>query len=148
MSEERELLRGKLAGFLSHPQLVLTTKRLIIGERSINLNEITEAYAEQERLQSKLVIRITNGTTEELVISPEKSVSFLTFLSGSLDAQESEMRAGSKATTDRWVNLINIQLMRCQSENLKSGSKCPICGKEIPQGNYTFCPFCGNSLKP
>ena len=26
--------------------------------------------------------------------------------------------------------------------------KCPNCGKEIPQGNYTFCPFCGKSLKP
>lgn len=25
--------------------------------------------------------------------------------------------------------------------------KCPKCGKEIPQGNFDFCPFCGNSLK-
>jgi len=24
---------------------------------------------------------------------------------------------------------------------------CPKCGKEIPQGNYVFCPFCGASLK-
>lgn len=24
---------------------------------------------------------------------------------------------------------------------------CPKCGKEIPQGNYAFCPFCGASLK-
>ena len=26
-------------------------------------------------------------------------------------------------------------------------SKCPSCGKEIPQGNFDFCPFCGNSLR-
>ena len=24
---------------------------------------------------------------------------------------------------------------------------CPKCGKEIPQGNYAFCPFCGAPLK-
>jgi len=26
--------------------------------------------------------------------------------------------------------------------------KCPNCGKEIPQGNFEFCPFCGKTLKP
>ena len=25
--------------------------------------------------------------------------------------------------------------------------KCPNCGKELPQGNFEFCPFCGKSLK-
>lgn len=25
---------------------------------------------------------------------------------------------------------------------------CPKCGKEIPEGNYTFCPFCGSPLAP
>lgn len=24
---------------------------------------------------------------------------------------------------------------------------CPKCGKETPQGNYAFCPFCGASLE-
>lgn len=25
--------------------------------------------------------------------------------------------------------------------------KCPKCGKELPKGDFTFCPFCGASLK-
>jgi ribosomal protein S27AE len=25
--------------------------------------------------------------------------------------------------------------------------RCPKCLQEMPQGNYAFCPFCGNSLK-
>lgn len=24
--------------------------------------------------------------------------------------------------------------------------RCKYCGKDIPKGNFTFCPFCGNSL--
>ena len=109
-NEETELLSGTLTGLFNHPQVVLTTARLIVGDRIINLRKIREAYAEQERLQSPLVLQFTDGTTERLVISPENSVSVPTFLSGSLDTQESEMRAGSKATTDRWVNAINQQL--------------------------------------
>ena len=96
--------------------MVLATAHLIVGDRIINLREIREAYAEQEKLQSPLVLQLTDGTTERLVISPENSVSALTFLSGSLDAQESEMRAGLKATIDRWVNAINQQL-RLKNEN-------------------------------
>lgn len=26
--------------------------------------------------------------------------------------------------------------------------QCPKCGKATPQGNYTFCPFCGSPLTP
>lgn len=25
--------------------------------------------------------------------------------------------------------------------------KCPKCGKELPKGDFTFCPFCGVSLE-
>jgi hypothetical protein len=106
MSKEKELLRGKIIGIFYHPSLVLTNRRLIIGERSINLSEIVEVYSKQEKLQSKLVIRLKDGKTEELTISPERSVSVTASFSGGMDAQKSEMSA-SKATTDRWVNLIN-----------------------------------------
>jgi hypothetical protein len=29
----------------------------------------------------------------------------------------------------------------------KSGTPCPQCGKELPEGEFGFCPFCGSSLK-
>lgn len=107
---EQELLRGKLAGFFNKPPIVLTTKRLIIGEENINLNDILEVYAQQERIKSKMIVRLKNGTIRECEICPEKIVSTLTALSGTLGDMESEMRANSKAITDRWVNLINRSL--------------------------------------
>jgi hypothetical protein len=113
------LLSGKLAGYFDHPKLVLTSKCLIIGDRSIKLSEIIETYTEQERLRSSVVIQLANGSSEKLNISPEKSgsvLSALTFLSGDLAATESETRAFSKATADRWVNAINQQL-RHKSES-------------------------------
>jgi len=111
LSEEKELLRGKTASIFNKQPVVLTNKRLIIGDRSINLGDILEVYAQQDRITSKLIIRLKNGTIEECQIVPEKSVSALTFLGGTLGDQESEMRANYRATTDRWVNLIN----RCLS---------------------------------
>ena len=90
------------------------------------MRETREPYAEQEKLQNPLVLQLTDGTTERLVISPENSVSVPTFLSGNLDAQESERRASSKATTDRWVNAINQQLRlktETKRKNLRKGSK-------------------------
>jgi hypothetical protein len=30
----------------------------------------------------------------------------------------------------------------------KSATPCPQCGKELPEGEFGFCPFCGSSLKP
>lgn len=29
----------------------------------------------------------------------------------------------------------------------KSAEPCPQCGKELPEGQFGFCPFCGTSLK-
>jgi hypothetical protein len=103
---ERELLSGR-------PSIVLTNKRLIAGNRDIYLNDIVEAYAKQGYLDSKLVIRLKNGTEEEYEITDEsygssgRVGSFLAVLSGDISATESDLRAHSKATIDRWVNLIN-----------------------------------------
>jgi hypothetical protein len=107
MSEEKELLRGKTMSIFNKQPIVLTDKHLIIGERSIELDSILEVYAEQRRLDSKMVVRLKNGETQECRICPEKNVSALTFFGGSIGDTESEMRAHSKATTDRWVNLVN-----------------------------------------
>jgi len=29
----------------------------------------------------------------------------------------------------------------------KSAMPCPQCGKELPEGDFNFCPYCGSSLK-
>ena len=29
----------------------------------------------------------------------------------------------------------------------KSAASCPQCGKEFPEGEFGFCPFCGSSLQ-
>ncbi|MBN1245115.1 zinc-ribbon domain-containing protein [Candidatus Bathyarchaeota archaeon] len=52
------------------------------------------------------------------------------------------------AVNNKWVNAINNQLSKRQIEQLSNHiSKCPNCGKQIPQGDFGFCPFCGTSLK-
>jgi hypothetical protein len=46
------------------------------------------------------------------------------------------------------VNVRKESLLRKELSLMpKVTSKCLSCGKEIPQGNFDFCPFCGNSLK-
>ena len=106
MSAEKELLCGKIAGIFYHPSLVLTNRRLIIGERSIGLSEILKVYSKKEKLQSKMVLHLKDGKTEELAISPGKVLVPSTF-PGSMNTHESEMRARSEVTTERWVNLVN-----------------------------------------
>ena len=107
MSEEKELLHGRTLGIRNRQPIVLTAKQLIIGNRSIELASVLEVYAEQGRLDSKMIVRLKDGVTEECKIRPEKNISVLTMFGGSMGDQEGEMRAQSKATTDRWVNLIN-----------------------------------------
>lgn len=107
---EQELLRGTMAGFFKKPPIVLTTKRLIIGEESINLDDILEVYAQQESIKTKMIVRLKSGDIRECVICPEKKVSALTTFGGTFFDIESESRANSKATVDRWVNLINRYL--------------------------------------
>ena len=38
--------------------------------------------------------------------------------------------------------------LKKELENIPASfSKCLSCKKEIPKGNFAFCPFCGNSLE-
>jgi uncharacterized paraquat-inducible protein A len=30
----------------------------------------------------------------------------------------------------------------------KSTTPCPECGKALPEGEFSFCPFCGSSIRP
>jgi ribosomal protein S27AE len=39
------------------------------------------------------------------------------------------------------------RLMKELEKMATPNSKCPKCGKELPNGNYRFCPFCGASLE-
>jgi hypothetical protein len=41
-------------------------------------------------------------------------------------------------------NILMVELESMTWENLK----CPKCGKVVPEGNHTFCPFCGSPLAP
>jgi hypothetical protein len=111
MNEGKELLCGRILGIFYHPLLVLTNRRLIIGERSISLSDIVGAYSKEEKLQSKMVIELKDGKTEELAISSGK---VLVPSSESINAQGSQIRARSKATTKRWVNLLNECLSNIQ----------------------------------
>jgi hypothetical protein len=109
---EKELLRGKLASFSFRKKpIILTTERIIVGEpeeESVKLDDILEAYAEQDSIASKLILRLKNGDTLEYKIIPEKGMSLTAI--GALDFGEGEMRAKYKSTCDRWVNLINRYL--------------------------------------
>jgi hypothetical protein len=100
---ERELLSGG--------RMTLTNKRLIAGEREIYLYEVVEAYAKQGYFDSRLVLRLKNGTEEEFEIAPDdgsgRVFSALAVLSGDINAMEGDLRARSKAAVDRWVNRIN-----------------------------------------
>ena len=102
MNEERELLRStyKTGAFSKTRDLVLTTKRLIMGEESIPLSDILEAYNKTEGftiVESRLAIRLKDGT--ERVCSPKCECSSLSFL-------HNQELAMSKSV-DRWVTLIN-----------------------------------------
>jgi len=90
--EERELLSGR-------PSITLTNKRLIAGYREIYLDDISEAYAKQGYLDSKLVIRLKDGTEEEFEITSEslgksgRMGSLFAVLSGDIAAMEGDLRA-------------------------------------------------------
>ena len=107
MQEEKELLRStcKQAAFDSSKPLVLTTKRLIIGDREIMLSDILEAYNKTHGVfvvASRLSIRLKDGSEIECTPKLEKG-SF----GGMLFNPELEL----SKNVERWVSLINRALM-------------------------------------
>jgi len=106
-NQEKELLRStyKTSPFSPSKPLVLTTKRLIIGDESRKLADILEAYNKTHgvfAVGSKLAIRFKDGS--EVEITPKlEGGSF----GGMLFNPELEM----SKNVERWVTLINRALM-------------------------------------
>jgi hypothetical protein len=142
-------------------KLTLTNKRLIflkkkgvlttswVQEDEIPLEEIEEAYVEPGGAFFSLStawLKMKNQEPIELGLKLSDSQMLGTTLASD---QTTDMTLRIKTVNDRWVNAINNQLNRNRIEQLTSGIvNCPTCGKEIPKGNFVFCPFCGNSLRP
>jgi len=102
MNEEKELMRStyKTGAFSKTRDLILTTKRLIMGEESIPLSDILEAYNKSEGFMvvaSKLVIRLKDGTERECTPKFEGSQTGLFF----------NPELALSKSVDRWVTLIN-----------------------------------------
>jgi len=102
MNEEKEIMRSQYRNsfFEEFKQLVLTNECLIIGDRSIMLTDILEAYAETKGVFAsitKLAIGLKDG---EVIVCPIKKEggSFSGFLNPELQF---------KADVERWVTLIN-----------------------------------------
>ena len=161
---EMKLLEGETivledSHFGSWRKVTLTNKRLLVQRKKglfssywaideeFPLETIEEAYVETSGFSgsSSLQLRLKKGEKYQLPIDLSGDAAL-----GSLVAGDwvTDVALKQQAVNSRWASAINNQLVKCQLEKLKSIDKCPNCGKEIPQGNYTFCPFCGNSLKP
>lgn len=77
MSEEKEMLRGKLSGVFGK-EIVLTSRRLKIGgDREILLSDILEAYTKTKSgfggTWSEVAIRLKNGQEQAYTIRMEKA---------------------------------------------------------------------------
>ena len=154
---ERVVLDDGSVGF--RRKLTLTNKRLIFQKKKgfistswvqddeIPLDKIEEAYVEivsKFSGKSAAMLRMKNGESIELGLKLTDSEVFGADFGGEGLAG---MNLRLKMKNDRWVNEINNQLNKNRIEKLESEEKkCPKCGKEMPQGNFDFCPFCGKPL--
>ena len=162
---EMKLLEGEQvvledSHFSSSRKVTLTNKRLLVQKKKglfysywmideeFPLETIDEAYVETDSFSAigSLQLKLKNGESIRLPVSPDGGA-----LLGTLGAADwvTDSALKIKTVNDRWVNAINNQLIKRQIKQLTNrGNKCPNCGKEIPQGDFGFCPFCGTSLKP
>ena len=153
---EMRLLEGENI-ILEGRNLTLTNKRLVTLKRKGLFNPyvmvVKEMFLDEAHNESggfgglpTLIVKLKNGECIEVRVAMSSGDALSTMFAGDYIT---DTTARQNAVNERWVNAINNQLRKHQIEQLsKSVGKCPDCGKEIPQGNFTFCPFCGKSLKP
>ena len=140
-------------------RVILTNKRLItqkkkgffsselIIETEYPLSDIEEAYNKGGGFfgPPTLNLKLKNGESFEFPVAISGGDSLNSLLSADYITDST---ARQNAVNDRWASAINNQLRKMEIEQLKNtGLECPSCKKSIPQGNFSFCPFCGNSFK-
>jgi len=138
-------LRGKL---------VLTSKRLFLcgAKSTFNRNYVIKKefdLIEIDSVQGDLGKTSILGVTDPswLVIKPKVGDELrlqieVSAMLSAIDFNNSMTMQMTKVTN--WVNQIKLELLKLGA----SSKSCANCGKQLSQGNFEFCPFCGNSLKP
>ena len=133
-------------------KLVLTTKRLFLcGAKSLFKRD----YVIKKQLELKDISNVQGdlgktsllGVTDNswLVIKPKvgEELRFM-FDTGSMalwDFNNAQTIQMTKITN--WVNSIKLELLK-----LEGNSKaCNKCSKQLPIGNFEFCPYCGSELE-
>ena len=158
---EMELLEGEkvvLEDGVESWAVILTNKRLVIQKKKgirhsiwatvsdFPLDIIEKAYTEVEPLSGSttLWLNFKDGESAQL----PKLIGGAEFL-GAFGAADmaTDIAVKLNAVNNKWVNAINNQLSKHQIEQLSNRiNKCPNCGKQIPQADFGFCPFCGTPL--
>lgn len=70
-------------------------------------------------------------------------------LSKRVDALDNRVKLSSHRfeRLESRVEILENKLARELLDTIVRIPPCPKCGKQIPQGNYAFCPFCGTALE-
>jgi hypothetical protein len=141
-------------------RLTLTNRRLIIqkGGGLIKVNwtkelEIPLEAIEEARIvnhpvfpQDKMVsLKLRNGGTKslQLELSEDDGVGVIMPTLGGVLAGQNR----TYVLADRWANAINLQISKSRTVGANGSVRiCTKCRKEVNQGSFTYCPFCGKAL--
>lgn len=154
---EEETIVLEDSHFGASRKITLTNKRLVIQkkkgvfnaywlvEHEFPFDTIEEAYTDTGGISgmSTLWVKFKDDKIIQLPIGLGGAESL-----GAFGAEDmvTDMAVKQNLVNNKWVNAINNQLRKNQIEQLSQIKKCFNCEKEIPQGNYAFCPFCGKSI--